>query len=74
MSPGKRHIGGGLGIISTPIEFYSPELNTKQSLYPTSELPSWSGLSSSLVYGIANVIKYYGIPWLAVTHWFIMIS
>lgn len=25
-------------------------------------------------YGCAAVIKYYGIPWLAVTHWFVMIT
>ncbi|KAJ1307325.1 hypothetical protein OPQ81_001431 [Rhizoctonia solani] len=25
-------------------------------------------------YGSGAVIKYYGIPWLAVTHWFIMIT
>ncbi|KAJ7911815.1 fatty acid desaturase-domain-containing protein [Mycena leptocephala] len=27
-----------------------------------------------LMYGTTEVIKYYGIPWLAVTHWFIMIT
>ncbi|KAJ7510608.1 fatty acid desaturase-domain-containing protein, partial [Mycena galericulata] len=27
-----------------------------------------------LAYGASEVIKYYGIPWLAVTHWFIMIT
>ncbi|KAJ7111302.1 fatty acid desaturase-domain-containing protein [Mycena epipterygia] len=26
------------------------------------------------IYGAAQVFKYYGIPWLAVTHWFIMIT
>ncbi|KAJ6603262.1 fatty acid desaturase-domain-containing protein [Mycena vulgaris] len=26
------------------------------------------------IYGAANVFKYYAIPWLAVTHWFIMIT
>ncbi|KAJ7035913.1 fatty acid desaturase-domain-containing protein [Mycena alexandri] len=26
------------------------------------------------VYGAIEVIKYYGVPWLAVTHWFIMIT
>lgn len=26
------------------------------------------------VFGTAQVIKYYGIPWLLVTHWFIMIT
>ncbi|CAE6529509.1 unnamed protein product [Rhizoctonia solani] len=25
-------------------------------------------------YGSAAVVKYYGIPWLSVTHWFIMIT
>ncbi|KAG9127541.1 hypothetical protein FRC07_012557 [Ceratobasidium sp. 392] len=25
-------------------------------------------------YGVASVLKYYGIPWLAVSHWFIMIT
>ncbi|QRW17729.1 hypothetical protein RhiXN_02653 [Rhizoctonia solani] len=25
-------------------------------------------------YGLAAVVKYYGIPWLSVTHWFIMIT
>ncbi|KAJ7210903.1 fatty acid desaturase-domain-containing protein [Mycena pura] len=25
-------------------------------------------------YGTTAVIKYYGVPWLAVTHWFIMIT
>ncbi|KAI0030264.1 fatty acid desaturase-domain-containing protein [Vararia minispora EC-137] len=28
----------------------------------------------STIWGITNVIKYYGIPWLCVTHWFIMIT
>ncbi|KAF8142896.1 fatty acid desaturase-domain-containing protein [Mycena galopus ATCC 62051] len=27
-----------------------------------------------LVYGAIAVLKYYGIPWLAVSHWFIMIT
>ncbi|KAJ7336803.1 fatty acid desaturase-domain-containing protein [Mycena albidolilacea] len=27
-----------------------------------------------VMYGAKSVIKYYGIPWLAVTHWFIMIT
>ncbi|KAJ7247429.1 fatty acid desaturase-domain-containing protein [Mycena haematopus] len=27
-----------------------------------------------LIYGATSVMKYYGIPWLAVTHWFIMIT
>lgn len=25
-------------------------------------------------FGVWNVVKYYGIPWLEVTHWFIMIT
>jgi len=29
---------------------------------------------ASFVYGVANVIKYYGLPWLEVSHWFIMIT
>ncbi|KAF8876348.1 fatty acid desaturase-domain-containing protein [Infundibulicybe gibba] len=34
----------------------------------------WGVTYSSSVYGTAEVIKYYGIPWLEVTHWFIMIT
>ncbi|KAJ7450221.1 fatty acid desaturase-domain-containing protein [Mycena latifolia] len=34
-------------------------------------LVGWKAVS---IYGPAVVIKYYGIPWLAVTHWFIMIT
>ncbi|OBZ76859.1 Delta(12) fatty acid dehydrogenase [Grifola frondosa] len=26
------------------------------------------------IWGAAEVIKYYGIPWLCVSHWFIMIT
>ncbi|KAF8069221.1 fatty acid desaturase-domain-containing protein [Lyophyllum atratum] len=29
---------------------------------------------ASSVYGFSEVVKYYGIPWLLVTHWFIMIT
>ncbi|KAL0945986.1 hypothetical protein HGRIS_012264 [Hohenbuehelia grisea] len=29
---------------------------------------------ASTLYGSSDVIKYYGIPWLAVTHWFVMIT
>ncbi|RDB27054.1 Delta(12) fatty acid desaturase [Hypsizygus marmoreus] len=29
---------------------------------------------ASLNYGSSELVKYYGIPWLAVTHWFIMIT
>ena len=33
------------------------------------------GISYSVsLFGLSAVIKYYGIPWLAVTHWFIMIT
>ncbi|TFK21586.1 delta 12 fatty acid epoxygenase [Coprinopsis marcescibilis] len=34
----------------------------------------WGVSHASAVYGAAQVIKYYGIPWLCVTHWFIMIT
>ncbi|KAG6811249.1 hypothetical protein H0H92_008367 [Tricholoma furcatifolium] len=34
----------------------------------------WGVTYASSVYGTANVIKYYGIPWLEVSHWFIMIT
>ncbi|KAF7378469.1 tRNA-dihydrouridine(47) synthase [NAD(P)(+)] [Mycena sanguinolenta] len=27
-----------------------------------------------LMYGVLSVLKYYGVPWLAVTHWFVMIT
>ncbi|KAJ7141609.1 linoleoyl phosphatidylcholine delta-12 acetylenase [Mycena filopes] len=30
--------------------------------------------SAVSMYGSVAVIKYYGVPWLAVTHWFIMIT
>lgn len=29
----------------------------------------WVVIKASSIYGVANVLKYYGIPWLAVTHW-----
>ncbi|KAG7095521.1 hypothetical protein E1B28_006259 [Marasmius oreades] len=29
---------------------------------------------ASSMYGFWEVVKFYGIPWLAVTHWFIMIT
>ncbi|KIP05950.1 hypothetical protein PHLGIDRAFT_107537 [Phlebiopsis gigantea 11061_1 CR5-6] len=29
---------------------------------------------ASLKYSFANVVKYYGIPWLCVNHWFVMIT
>ncbi|KAI3607453.1 delta-12 fatty acid desaturase [Moniliophthora roreri] len=34
----------------------------------------WAVTYTSSVYGALEVIKFYGIPWLAVTHWFIMIT
>ncbi|KAF5366879.1 hypothetical protein D9615_010537 [Tricholomella constricta] len=34
----------------------------------------WGISYASSVYGAAQVIKYYGIPWLEVTHWFVMIT
>ena len=29
----------------------------------------WGVTYASSVYGVANVIKYYGFPWLEVSHW-----
>jgi len=29
---------------------------------------------ASRIFGFSEVLKYYGIPWLCVTHWFIMIT
>ncbi|TFK71170.1 delta 12 fatty acid epoxygenase [Pluteus cervinus] len=29
---------------------------------------------ASAIWGFGQVVKFYGIPWLAVTHWFIMIT
>ncbi|KAG6872701.1 hypothetical protein C0995_007369 [Termitomyces sp. Mi166 len=34
----------------------------------------WAVSHACITHGTANVIKYYGIPWLEVTHWFIMIT
>ncbi|PPQ72062.1 hypothetical protein CVT24_008290 [Panaeolus cyanescens] len=34
----------------------------------------WAVTHASSVYGAWTVFKYYGIPWLEVTHWFIMIT
>ncbi|KAG6887660.1 hypothetical protein C0995_013685 [Termitomyces sp. Mi166 len=34
----------------------------------------WGVSYGCSTFGTANVIKYYGIPWLEVTHWFIMIT
>ncbi|THU84748.1 linoleoyl phosphatidylcholine delta-12 acetylenase [Dendrothele bispora CBS 962.96] len=34
----------------------------------------WAVQYSSSIFGASEVIKYYGIPWLEVTHWFIMIT
>ncbi|KAL1719968.1 fatty acid desaturase-domain-containing protein [Schizophyllum commune] len=31
-------------------------------------------IGASYAYSFAEVVKYYGIPWLLVTHWFIMIT
>jgi len=30
---------------------------------------AWIVTLAISIYGTANVMKYYGIPWLAVTHW-----
>ena len=29
----------------------------------------WVVVKASSIYGVAKVIKYYGIPWIAVSHW-----
>ncbi|KAF8970848.1 delta 12 fatty acid epoxygenase [Flammula alnicola] len=34
----------------------------------------WGVTYSCSVYGVANTLKYYFIPWLEVSHWFIMIT
>ena len=34
----------------------------------------WAVRQASLKWGAGEVVKYYGIPWLCVTHWFIMIT
>ncbi|EKM78346.1 hypothetical protein AGABI1DRAFT_75906 [Agaricus bisporus var. burnettii JB137-S8] len=34
----------------------------------------WAVRRASWIFGLGTVIKYYGIPWLLVTHWFIMIT
>jgi fatty acid desaturase len=34
----------------------------------------WGVTWAVSVFGASAVIKYYGIPWLEVTHWFIMIT
>ncbi|TFK32082.1 fatty acid desaturase-domain-containing protein [Crucibulum laeve] len=34
----------------------------------------WGVAHYSSVWGASEVVKYYGIPWLAVSHWFIMIT
>ncbi|KAL1754071.1 hypothetical protein FB107DRAFT_276101 [Schizophyllum commune] len=31
-------------------------------------------ISASHAYSLAAVVKYYGIPWLLVTHWFILVT
>lgn len=30
---------------------------------------AWLVTYISSIYGITSVIKYYGLPWLAVSHW-----
>jgi len=32
---------------------------------------AWVLAVASRIYGASEVIKYYGIPWLLVTHWFV---
>ncbi|PPR00398.1 hypothetical protein CVT24_004476 [Panaeolus cyanescens] len=34
----------------------------------------WGVCYASSIWGAADVIKYYGFPWLEVSHWFIMIT
>ncbi|KAG5635212.1 hypothetical protein H0H81_012028 [Sphagnurus paluster] len=34
----------------------------------------WGISYATSVYGFAEVVKYYAIPWLEVSHWFIMIT
>ncbi|KAH0588282.1 hypothetical protein H2248_006988 [Termitomyces sp. 'cryptogamus'] len=34
----------------------------------------WAVSYSCSTFGMSTVVKYYGIPWLEVTHWFIMIT
>ncbi|KII91495.1 hypothetical protein PLICRDRAFT_89777 [Plicaturopsis crispa FD-325 SS-3] len=34
----------------------------------------WGVMAASRKWGAAEVIKYYGFPWLEVSHWFIMIT
>ncbi|TFK46679.1 hypothetical protein OE88DRAFT_1687479 [Heliocybe sulcata] len=34
----------------------------------------WGVSKASSIYGASEVIKFYGIPWLLVSHWFIMIT
>lgn len=35
---------------------------------------AWAVTYASTIWGSAAVIKYYAIPWLCVTHWFVMIT
>jgi len=35
---------------------------------------TWVFYHACSMFGTAQVVKYYGIPWLMVTHWFIMIT
>ncbi|KIM76151.1 hypothetical protein PILCRDRAFT_826662 [Piloderma croceum F 1598] len=37
-------------------------------------LMAWSLIFASRTYGMLEVVKYYTIPWLCVTHWFVMIT
>ncbi|KZT66451.1 hypothetical protein DAEQUDRAFT_746561 [Daedalea quercina L-15889] len=34
----------------------------------------WGVVNASRIWGVSEVIEYYGIPWLLVTHWFVMIT
>ncbi|KAF8220193.1 hypothetical protein L208DRAFT_1382738 [Tricholoma matsutake] len=34
----------------------------------------WGVAHSSAIWGAGEVFKYYGLPWLCVSHWFIMIT
>ena len=31
-------------------------------------------VAATRAYGFGNVVKYYGIPWMQVTHWIVMIT
>lgn len=34
----------------------------------------WATMEASRLWGTVTVIKYYGIPWLLVTHWCVDMS